>query len=85
MYFYYSCGLITFLWECISTYNNGVNGKNVFHVMEFYRDALSGTFPFCSAGTHHCHFLRVGGMEKYKVSDPLEYLFVLQVSSLRIR
>lgn len=57
----------------------------MFHVMEFYRDTLSGTYPLYSAGTHHSCLLHVGGMEKLKVSDTLEYFFVLQVSSLRIQ
>jgi hypothetical protein len=48
--FYYSFGLITFLWECISSYNTGISGNNVVHVMEFCRDILSGTYPFCSIG-----------------------------------
>jgi len=59
--------------------------EKVFNVMEFYRDTLSGTYPCCSAGTHHSCLLHVGGMEMLKVSDTIEYLFVLQVSSLRIQ
>lgn len=85
MCFYYSFGLITRIWECISTYSSGVNGKNVFHVMEFYRDTLSGTYPFWNAGTHHSCLLHFRDLEQLKVLDTVEYLFVLQVSSLRIQ